>query len=33
MKRVREATKLPEGVLSVELFVPDMFGNGVLITR
>lgn len=33
MKRVSEETKLPEGVLSVQLFVPDMFGNDILITR
>ncbi len=33
MKRVNDATKLPEGVLSVQLFVPDMFGNDVLLTR
>lgn len=33
MKRVKDATKLPEGVLSVQLFVPDMFGNDVLLTR
>lgn len=33
MKRVKETTKLPEGMLSVELFVPDMFGNDVLVTR
>lgn len=33
IKRVKEATKLPEGMLSVELFVPDMFGNDVLVTR
>lgn len=33
MKRVNEATKLPAGVLSVQLFVPDMFGNDILVTR
>lgn len=33
MKRVNEATDLPEEVLPVQLFVPDMFGNDVLITR
>ncbi|CAM9501087.1 unnamed protein product [Ectocarpus fasciculatus] len=33
MKRVKDATELPEGVLSVQLFVPDMFGNDVLLTR
>lgn len=33
MKRVKEQTKLPEGVLSVQLFVPDMFGNDILMTR
>lgn len=33
MKRVNDATELPEGVLSVQLFVPDMFGNDVLLTR
>ncbi|CAM9591141.1 unnamed protein product, partial [Pylaiella littoralis] len=33
MKRVNEATKLPAGVLPVQLFVPDMFGNDILVTR
>ena len=33
MKRVNEATNLPEDALPVQLFVPDMFGNDVLITR
>ncbi|CAM9133752.1 unnamed protein product [Ectocarpus sp. 12 AP-2014] len=33
MKRVKDATELPQGVLSVQLFVPDMFGNDVLLTR
>lgn len=26
-------TNLPEGVLPVQLFVPDMFSNGVFVTR
>lgn len=33
MKKVNDATKLPEGILSVQLFVPDMFGNDILLTR
>lgn len=33
MKRVQDATSLPEGMLSAQLFVPDMFGNDVLVTR
>lgn len=33
MKKVRDVTKRAEGVLPVELFVPDMFGNDILLTR
>lgn len=33
MQRIKATTSLPEGVLSVQLFVPDMFGNDVLVTR
>eukprot|EP00903_Cladosiphon_okamuranus_P014903 g13800.t1 len=33
MKKVNDITKLPEGVPSVQLFVPDMFGNDILLTR
>lgn len=33
MKKVNDLTKLPDGMLSVQLFVPDMFGNDILLTR
>ncbi|CAM9149740.1 unnamed protein product, partial [Hapterophycus canaliculatus] len=33
MKRMNDATNIPAGVLSVQLFVPDMFGHDVLLTR
>lgn len=33
MKHVKEATHIPEDMLSLELFVPDIFGKGTLVTR
>lgn len=33
VKEVTDTNKTPDCVLSVQLFVPDMFGNDILVTR